>query len=436
MAINRRKFITQAGLIAGGTIVAPYILPSGRLFAQTGDQKAKHVIFVVFGGGIRQQESILQQYIQQSQPQADGKCEGNIMYNMFEGAPPPQKIVYGTKGILPGDTPIPKLLPETIQKMGTTFREVRATGGGHYGSLAATFQGRSDMTQGLRSKPMYPTIFEYVRKHMGAPASKVWFIGEDIKNSVPLLNYGVHPDYGIEYGANMFVPKYTFMAPGKDSFTGGEIYHPEEEMKYIYKMKFFLDNYYRNLGGKLGSLKNMNDEIFQIKTFMKNLYLNSGGQNTVDCTLSVCREFKPTLIAVNFNAGVDICHFNFTSYLRGIHAGDNAVARLWQGIQAIPEMAGNTAMVLVPDMGRNLTASAAIDENNFRAFDHSDANTNRIFAQMVGAGIPANVQIGDANNPVGQGIDCMMTIADLLGIKGDVQAKGLAPGSVSLLDQM
>lgn len=53
--IKRRTFIKRAALAAGSVIAAPYILPSGRLFATTNAPMADHVVFVLFAGGVRQQ---------------------------------------------------------------------------------------------------------------------------------------------------------------------------------------------------------------------------------------------------------------------------------------------------------------------------------------------------------------------------------------------
>ena len=45
--MNRKNFITKSGVALGGGILAPYILPSGRLFAKSGSQKADHVVLVL-----------------------------------------------------------------------------------------------------------------------------------------------------------------------------------------------------------------------------------------------------------------------------------------------------------------------------------------------------------------------------------------------------
>ena len=76
--MDRRKFIKRASAAAAGSFVLPYILPSGRLFAASGGGgAAQHVVFVLFAGGVRQQESILQRYLADSQNDPN---EGNVMY--------------------------------------------------------------------------------------------------------------------------------------------------------------------------------------------------------------------------------------------------------------------------------------------------------------------------------------------------------------------
>ena len=91
--MERRTFIKKTGAAAAGAMVMPYILPSGRLFAQTGVPLADHLVYVLFAGGVRQQESVLQRYLDDSQ---NVNIPGNIMYNMLDGSAPTDKIVYGT----------------------------------------------------------------------------------------------------------------------------------------------------------------------------------------------------------------------------------------------------------------------------------------------------------------------------------------------------
>jgi hypothetical protein len=158
--MKRREFVIKSATLAAGGMVLPYILPSGRLFARTNAPKADHVVLVIFGGGLRQQDSILQRYLADSQGY---NVEGNILYNMLEGAAPASKIAYGLTpaGQTNGSQPIPRILSQSLQKQGTIFQEMRAISGGHYGGLNSLITGSRVQGQGLKVRPMNPTIFEY-----------------------------------------------------------------------------------------------------------------------------------------------------------------------------------------------------------------------------------------------------------------------------------
>lgn len=445
--MKRRSFIKKAAAVTAGAIAAPYILPSGRLFASSGAQLAEHVVYVLFAGGVRQQESMLQGYLEQSQ---GINIPGNIMYNMLNGQAPTQKIVYGTDGLLPGDTPIPQILGQTLEQQGTLFPEVVSSSAGHYGGLNALLQGNTLFTQGLKQKPINPTIFEYTRRHLGLPASKVWFIGNGIGNSTPLLNYSNHPSYGADYGANFFAPGITFGDQGQEHLSNAKTYHPEEELDPIYQMKYFLDNNFENPGVAIPGIKNTEEEKQDIKAFMKEMFIktqngtiahppvtDNGDLRAVGYACEVMKWFKPTLTVINLGA-VDGCHSNFTGYLGALHRADHAVGHIWNFIQSqVPEMSGNTAMIITPECGRNLTSNPILDENDWYAFDHSDANTKRIFTQMVGPNIPSNLRVGSDGNPVGISADGAPTIAEILGFKQEIFSAGLLAGdAVSLFDRM
>ena len=83
---------------------------------------------VAFAGGVRLQESYLRRYVDDSQGEP---YPGNIMYNMLSGEAPIAKIVYGTG--VGGINPIPAILPQSIESIGTTFAEVSALSAGHFG---------------------------------------------------------------------------------------------------------------------------------------------------------------------------------------------------------------------------------------------------------------------------------------------------------------
>ncbi len=430
--MKRREFVKKAATLTAGSLVMPYLLPSGRLFAKTNAPLAEHVVYVIFGGGLRQQDSILQRYLADSQNFA---AEGNLLHNMLEGLPPTSKIAYGTgEG---GTTPIPKILSKTIQKQGTIFSEMRAISGGHYGGLNSLVTGSGVAGQGLKVRPINPTVFEYARRFGGFKATDTWFIGNSIGNSLPLLNSSNHPDFGLPYGANFFAPNITFGSDGYTTLQNAKIYHPQEELEPMYKMKNFLDNSFNIKKGDMPGIKNSDDERTKIKEFISNTFIRQaagqlpmppvgGGDGaTMGYAAEVLRVFKPKLLVVNMS-GIDGCHSNFTGYIQAMHRADHALGFLWNYIETqIPEMSGKTIMCFVPECGRNKDHNPIMDANDWYGYDHGDANSLRVFGGMVGPNVPANLMVGNEANPVGKVTDFNLTIAEILGYKNEVQGAGL-----------
>jgi hypothetical protein len=445
--MNRRSFVRNTAFTAGGLAAAPYLLPGGRLFAQSGSRSAQHVVLVMFAGGVRHQESVGMRYLDDAQ--VNNPYPGNIMYNMLTGEAPVMKIVYGTgEG---GIQPIPSILNQSLQSQGTLFSEVRALSAGHYGGLNSILQGSGVDSQGLKMRPVFPTIFEYLRRHGGFSATDVWFVGNTIDGSVPLLNYSGHPDYGVKYGANFFAPYLTFFSQqGRDNFGNMKVYHPENELSPMYKLKAFLDNNFSQNGALLDALGNTEEEKQSIKAFMDLMYektengtvaippvTDNGDTLAVGYAAELMKWFKPAFTCVNLSA-VDQCHSNFTGYLASLHRADHAVGFLWDYIQTnIPEMAANTTIIAVPECGRNDEPNAILDVNEWRSYDHSDLNSLRVWSLMAGPGIPQNLVVGGEGNPIGSVTDAMLTVADLLGVKQNVLNGGmLQAGTTSFLDQL
>jgi len=429
-------------MAAAGAIAAPYILPSGRLFAASGQQMAKHVVYVLFAGGVRQQESVLQRYLEDAQNKPG--LSGNIMYNILNGDPPTQKIAYGTdpQQGTKGSLPIPRLLNDTIENMGMLLPEMRATSAGHYAGLNTLVTGNTATTQGLKQKPVFPTIFEYTRRHLGIPATKSWFVCNTLLNSYPLLNYSEHENYGASYGANLLVPNVVFGSRGEEHLSNAKVYHPEEQIAPMYEMKQFLDNTFKSSGSGLieYGITNTEEERNDIKEFIKSTFekkrlgqipfppvTDNGDLANIGYAIELMRWFKPTLTVINLS-NVDGCHSNFTGYLRSLHRADHGVAHLWKEIQNIPEMKDNTIMIMIPECGRNSDPNPILDENDWYAFDHSDQNSLRIFGAMVGPGVPAGLRLGSESNPVGNIQDGVLTVADILGFKDSVINTGMVNG--------
>ena len=433
--MKRKEFIKKSATLIGGGIVAPYILPSGRLFARTGTEKAKHVVLVMFAGGVRQQESVLGRYLEDSQGITG--AVGNIMPNLFAGNAPDKKVVYGldVPGEVRGTDPIPRLLDNAMGEQGMLFKEVRAQSAGHYVGLNTLITGSTGVAQGLKVRPYSPIIFEYLRRHRGFSATDCWFLGNGIGNSTPLLNSSDNIDYGLDYGGNMFIPPVTFGSSGRNTLANAKPYS-NQELEPMYKMKSFLDQSFALEKVFQTTIKNTAEERTRIKTFIRNTFIKQGlGQiqrppsgsggdaTTVSYAAEILKEFKPRMLALNMSQ-VDGCHSNFTGYLRALHRADHITGWLWQYIQNnIPEMANDTIFIVAPECGRNLNPNPIIDENDWFAYDHSDYNARRVWSVMLGKNVPA-VQVGSESNAIGRLTDIVPTIADIFGVYDDVKGSG------------
>ncbi len=428
--MNRRKFIKTLGLAAAGAAAAPYILPSGTIFARTGSRRVNHVVFCLFAGGIRNIESVHQHY-------------GNLMPGMLEGE------ISTATGIHPFPAPP---YPVPLAREGTLFKEFRYKDGptGHFNGHTVAITGvYTDTGLNLRENPTFPTIFEYYRKH-NSPSStalNAWWISNSL-GPYPSLNFSRHPDYGPDYGANVINP---FSVFNWNAALGNALQFDEKERQLIAQLRGFLDANFKN-ETTLSSLGIVNtaEDAERLMAFVQKTYNQMyAGQGGFDAPLGldwslinsdlynvfiaekVIEEFKPELLVLNMT-DTDICHQNFTEYLNNLRKADWGVSHLWNFIQSTPGMANDTVLVLVPEHGRNLEPNSIIDNYGRAAIDHTgDATSREIFCMFVGPQgiIPHQRVVGDASSPVGESIDVVRTIAEILGFGPEVPG-GMLKGRV------
>ncbi len=438
--MKRRKFIKQIGLGAAATFVAPYILPSGRLFAATGTRVANHVVFVLFAGGVRNQETVQKQYLAaQGLPNT-----GNLMNNILSGAAPTSNLLY---------TPWSPILSTPLSTQGVLFQEMEYKSGptGHFNGHTAAITGNyTDTGVNIGINPDMPTVFEYYRKHSSnnMTAKNAWWISEGL-GPYPALNYSKHPDYGAIYGANFFNPATVFQNLGITYLNNAKTYQPDDVAR-IGNLKNFLNNNFGKSSADLPGIHNTDTDKDAIKAFM-NTVIQKTINNTIDYPLptgvnqnqlsgdliniayswEVINTFKPELTVINtFN--LDACHSDFTSYLQFLHKADYGVGWLWDKIQSTPGLANDTVLICMPEHGRNLSPNTIYDNNGLRAYDHtSDQNSRRMFSLIVGPSgkVKQNTIYGSTSTPVGESIDIVPTIGHILGYQQDVPSS-LLPGRI------
>lgn len=437
--MKRREFIRKTALTAGASILAPYILPSGRLFAATGARVVNHVVYVLFAGGIRNQESVEKGYLaDQGLP-----TEGNIMRNILNGQGPTQNLIY---------TPWNPVLGNPLQQRGTLFQEVLYGNGptGHYNGHTVAMTGNYTETGlNLNINPEYPTVFEYYRRHSDPAKSALnaWWISEGL-GPYPSLNYSRHPSYGPAYGANYMRPASVFGEAGFNQFTSAVNYQPDDVAR-INNIKALLDKNFPLSGENLPGIQNTQEDKEAIKSFYldtiqkivngtlevptpNNDYnLLTGDLIAITGAWEVLDRFAPELTVVN-TTNLDICHTNFTEYIRNLHWADYGVGWLWDKIQSHPVLKDDTILIAMPEHGRNQDSNNLVDGLGLRAYDHTgDDNSRRVFALIAGPGdkVVQGQVLGTPNNPAAESIDIVPTIAHALGFYDNIPS-GLLPGRV------
>jgi len=430
--MKRRKFIKRAAAGIAAGISAPYILPAGSLFAPTGARIANHVVFVLFAGGLRNQETVEQAYLM-DQGSTSG---GNIMSNMLVGSSPSSNLVH---------TPWAPILTNKIEQSGTLFKEVTYAEGptGHYNGHTVALTGKYTQTGlNLNINPTAPTIFEYYRKHNDPVKSAInaWWISEAL-GPYPSLNYSRHPAYGPAYGANFLNPQTILGNAGFSTLDTAQSYQPDDVAR-IDKIRGFLNKNFDKAATDLPGIVNSSTHREQIKSFLldsmaqaqngslefpvpaNNYNLLTGDLTTLGSAWHVMKEFRPELMVVN-TLNSDICHADFSGYLNFLHKADYGVGWLWNKIQSDPVLANDTIMICMPEHGRNAVPNDQRDGNGYLAYDHtSDANSRRLFTLIAGPpGMVKHGQVlGSLGNPAAESIDVVPTIAKILGFDTDVPA--------------
>ncbi len=429
--MKRRTFIKRAGLAAAGAFAAPYILPSGRLFAATGIRKANHVVFCLFAGGVRNLESVQM-------------ADGNLMPNLLSGT------ASISADIAPGMSALPSPLTTPLQNSASLFRQFRYNEGptGHYNGHTVAMTGQYTTADlNIKDHPKVPTIFEYYRKHNSPQQSarNCWWVA-NMLGPYPALNYSSFANYGANYGANFIAPTALINPQGFNAL-GNPHNFSSNEQAMIHNIRDFSNNNFQHayINGEAG-ITNTESDAASLQNFISQLYANAnpnpwnipGGMSNDMLNIyyaeKIIQQYQPELLVVNMQ-DVDVCHFQFTPYADNIRKADYAVAHLWNTIQNTPGMMNDTILIVAPEHGRNFNGNTQIDAYGRRALDHTasvdltgDQMARDIFCMVLG---PPNVvkQNQVFNSPIGESIEIVPTIANILGFDTAIPAGMLKPAA-------
>jgi hypothetical protein len=435
--MKRRDFIKKAGIVTAGAFAAPYILPSGRLFAASGVRKVNHVVFCMFAGGVRNLESV-------------DKSLGNLMPNMLLGN---EAISPDIAAAIALSAPPNFQLGYNLQTKGTLFKEFRYKKGptGHFNGHTTAITGTYTTADlNIKDHPHTPTIFEYYRKHNSPAqtAKKCWWVSNTL-GPYPALNFSSFPGYGAEFGANFIAPTAMFSFDQNGYNPVNNVLDISDPDQQINKIRTFMNhNFNRSFVNGDAGVTNTELDTIAIQDWinsMFHLYATGGFNNpwgggaynndmmNIFFAEKIIETFQPELLVVNMQ-DVDVAHFNFTNYAVNLHKADIAVAHLWNTIQNTPGMADDTVMIIAPEHGRNQFTNSSIDQNGRAALDHTaaideisgDQMAREIFCQVLGP--PSVVWQGrEITGTAGESIDIAAAIAYLLGFDSQMPAGMLRP---------
>ncbi|MFT6718327.1 MAG: hypothetical protein ACJAY8_000722, partial [Sphingobacteriales bacterium] len=317
---------------------------------------------------------------------------------------------------------------------------------GHYNGYTTALTGNytgNDLN--LSQHPEFPTLFEYYRKH-GADypdAANCWWISQNL-GPYTLLNYSQHPSYGNQFGANHLRPLTLFDELGQQYFSEINSFHPEEQQRVSGVRDFLNSRFESPAEANVDGIQNTFENRERIKSYISGIYNQTtpldlalppginGGELTGDLISlsmgwSIMDEFAPELMVMStFDS--DVCHNSFTNSIGNMHKADYGVGWLWDKIQASPKFANKTAMICMPEFGRNEEANSIFDQNGLRAFDHTnDANSRNTFAMVLGP--PGVINQGKKVSQQSQVINLVPTVAELLGFRNEIPG-GMLSGNV------
>ncbi|BBM85481.1 alkaline phosphatase family protein [Candidatus Uabimicrobium amorphum] len=326
----------------------------------------KRVVFVRYGGGVRRQETI------------SPKTESPFFYH----------------GLL---------------KEGTLFSNVwidRESITGHAQGSLYTMTGRFDNYKGqpfdVEYTPLYPTFAEYVHKGLKTTSTDCIMINNSDNMSTEFFGFSEHKDYGLAH-APILLSEWALMVRRLErnlqKATGSN------RNKLLQKQKELLQQLYR---AEIPSDPKTTELIDRLdKEHGERPPL--GDELVAELAVRALRELKPRYLQVHLQDS-DYVHWGPGQlYRRGVRRMDTALRRIWETIQSNNELRDETALVVVPDHGRNMHGSRRIP---YQHHDTEDPGSHEIFAFFAGPGIPRGVRI-DQSLPQ---IDATATMGALLGV--------------------
>ncbi|MDQ3335762.1 MAG: hypothetical protein M4D80_11390 [Myxococcota bacterium] len=459
--MNRRNFL-RGGLAGLGAVAATKALsPLIKIKRAHAAGNGKRIIIVGIGGGLRLRESL-------------GMGEGATMPNLFGNTPLVTGFATGSQGaprIAPEYAQIaqplvlPAVRPTPLYTQGSLITNLRYADGppGHLQGHGCLLSGGYNRLENRADARMpVPTIFEIHRQKASAPATDAWYISQ-VGGFYRALIASEHAAYGPRYAGIYLQPPGAMSAlmpiitSGKRSidFVPGVVLPtiPADaaEDAAAQRLTKVLDGNSPEFSRTDPIVHLAAEDNSRIQSHLSEIYADpsyqsffpdsfgiglrqqdGGVEGTPDAQTiyhaeRVLSKFKPSVMAITL-LDVDTCHADFNGYLRMQQVADACVNHLWNFIQADPELAATTTMIVLPEHGRHMFFNGNNPDSLGRSgIDHGQGDNGDRDVWMLALGpnikknnviAPTNVsQPGRSTNRY-ETIDAVMTAMTVLGHDG------------------
>ncbi len=292
---------------------------------------------------------------------------------------------------------------------GVLYPRLRTANLGHFGATTSIFTGIAEQ-RGIRenSRGPDPTLFEYLRKDLALPQEEVWVTTSGGAQQTNYA-YGLHPDYGPRYGAN------TLDGEGIFNRQFQELLERYGKPKALPKSEgAILEGLRRSIGGGADAVRQA-----EAQARVEDYILGELTRGTSDITgaaasdrkaLRLARNllslFKPRVLGVVLQ-NADAAHGSFNEYVEVVRRNDAAIGEIMTVIREDEELAGSTAVFVLPEFGRDR------DLNARRGLDHGDGSDDLRLVSGVAWG--PDFRRGRVVDDEQRVIDVTTTVCGLLG---------------------
>lgn len=275
-----------------------------------------------------------------------------------------------------------------IASAGVAFSQVRCQNVGHYGAALSIFTGNVEV-MGIRDnqRGLNPTLFEHLRKDAGFAAGDVWLsTAGGVQGR--LFACSEHPDYGAGFAAQVLDGDGIFNVEFQQVLQAFGRPRPDSPADAA-----MLDR----LAGALdpGALTALTagqapdpQQVRRVEKFILDELTGStarvtgpgaGDAKAIRVGLNLLRVFKPRLLGITLQ-NADIAHGSYNGYVEVIRRNDQELGRLWDAVQQDPDLKDRTAILVLPEFGRDK------DLNERNGLDHGDSSDELRKVFLVAAG--------------------------------------------------